>query len=253
MIIGTSLIAARKWVELSGIKLLPMLAVVSFMVIAFSLLLIVTIALLCSESFNYTHYPMRFNRKTRMVHVFLPFKKGRIFTVPWDALFFTCSTKKTDLSFNIIGHKLSEDGNTILETFMLPCHSDWTCESRYLQWEFVRQYMEGDDRKVAELANMISEVPGVAERRENVYESYRQARAIFSGQSYVLAFLFSPLTLMATIGRQIAMWTSKKPRWPDEIEATCQVSPDDPNLRDRKHLVPRREVIMPDLSAYAGR
>jgi hypothetical protein len=43
--------------------------------------------LMRKESFAYTHYPMRFDRKTRMVHVFRP--DGTTLSVPWEQIFFT--------------------------------------------------------------------------------------------------------------------------------------------------------------------
>jgi hypothetical protein len=53
----------------------------------FGLLALALIWLLRKESFAYTHYPMRFNRKTRTVHVFRP--NGTVLSVPWDQLYFT--------------------------------------------------------------------------------------------------------------------------------------------------------------------
>lgn len=47
----------------------------------------VTIWLLKKESFAYTHFPIRFNRKTRTVHVFRT--DGTVLSVPWDDVFFT--------------------------------------------------------------------------------------------------------------------------------------------------------------------
>jgi hypothetical protein len=197
---------------------------------------------------------MRFNRKTRMVHAFQQVRKGEIISVPWDDVLFTSTSLEGKNSNHIIyAHKLSEDGKTVLATFQLPDFDTRSSPHRFLQWEFVRQYMEGDGQKVAELANMVEEVAGVGGRKETLYESFRQAWASFAGPHFHLFIIASPLILVATIGRRIAMWTSKIPRWPDEIEATCQVSPNDPNLRDDKHLVPRGTAKLPDVSQYAGR
>jgi hypothetical protein len=204
------------------------------------------------ECFTYTHYPMRFNRKTRMVYAFpQQMKEGEIISTPWDELFFTnepAFKQGKPTAHFIYAHKLAEDGETVLATFTLALHSEIDSEFRFLQWEFVRQYMEGDDKKVAELANMVDEVMGVGGRRETPYESFRQAWA-----SYGSFIIFLPFAIIITIGRQIVMWTCKIPRWPDEIEATCQYSPDDPNLRDGKHLAPRGAAPLPDVTPYVGR
>jgi len=239
--------------RLTGNKFVEMVLFDIFFLLLFVPVAIFFIWLLRHDSFDYTHYPMRFNRKTRMVHVFTSWGKGEIFSAPWDEMFFNATMKGVDGAFAIRGHKLAKDGKTVLATFQLPKHSEWDSEYRFLQWEFVRQYMEGDDNKVTELANMVEEVMGVGGRRETPYESFRQAWAAFAGPYLHLFIIASPLILLTTIGRQIAMWTSKIPRWPEEIEATCQVSPDDPNLRDDKHLAPRGSAKMLDVSAYVER
>ena len=225
----------------------------AFTILVSSLLIVFFVALLRFESFNYTHYPMIFNRKTRMVHVFLVARKGEYISVPWDDVFFYGEKIEKGTDFYIRGHKLAEDRETVLETFVLPFHSEFNSPYRFLLWEFVRQYMEGDEGKLAELADMVDEVAGVDGRREMPWEGFRQAWAGFAGSSLLLAILFSPLIFMATVGRIIAMWTSKFPRWPAEIAATCQFPPDDPNRRDAKRLAPRGKAKPPDVSAYVGR
>ena len=42
-----------------------------------------------TDSFTYTHAPMRFNRKTRMVHVFQIKANAEVLSVPWDEIYFT--------------------------------------------------------------------------------------------------------------------------------------------------------------------
>jgi hypothetical protein len=111
--------------------------------------------------------------------------------------------------------------------------------------------MEGDDETLRELADMVCEVQDVAERRETLYGSFRRTLAEQSGGSLFFAIISFPLTLVITLTRQLAMWTCKIPRWPDEIEATCQYPANDPLLRDANHLAPR--ATPPDVSGYAGR
>ncbi|WP_019102444.1 DUF6708 domain-containing protein, partial [Chromobacterium haemolyticum] len=64
-----------------------------------------------------THYPIRFNRKTRKIHAFR--LDGSILTADWDQVFFT-QTPVTNNYWEIQGHILAEDGETVLETFALP-------------------------------------------------------------------------------------------------------------------------------------
>lgn len=73
--------------------------------------------LLGKESFAYTHYPIRLNRKTRMVHVFR--LDGSVLSVPWDEVFF-CMGRLKQGFWEIQGHVLDKDGVTVRETFALP-------------------------------------------------------------------------------------------------------------------------------------
>ena len=62
-----------------------------------------------------------------------------------------------------------------------------------------------------------------------------------------------PLAILFTPGRIVAMLTGRIPRWPAEIEATCQIDPNDPHLRDGQHLAPRETAPLPDVTPYVGR
>ncbi|WP_331710059.1 DUF6708 domain-containing protein, partial [Mangrovibacter phragmitis] len=102
------------------------------------------IRILLKEWFRYTHYPVRFNRKTRQVHIFQV--SGEIITVPWNKIYFT--TNRQRLNECIVGHILAEDNDTVLNTFSFGHVGTRDELSRY--WEFIRCYMEEDC--VAELA-----------------------------------------------------------------------------------------------------
>jgi len=246
------LLIIRDWSTVGEDDFVPMLLSGGFGFLLFSLAGILSTPFLFMEAFNYTHYPMIFNRKTRMVHVFLQLRKGEILSVPWDNLFFNGSHPKDKGDYNIAGHKMSEDGKTVLETFTLPTHDEHDSEFRFLEWEFIRQFMEGNEKKVAELANKVVDTACVNGRRERFFEGLWQSWAAFGG-ARLIAIPALPLILMAAIGRQIAMWTSKFPHWPKEIMDTCQFSPNDPNIRDDKHRMPRTKVPRPDVREYVGR
>jgi len=252
-VITILLLMIEKWNTVSADNFTPMLLSTGFGFLLFSILAILITPLLFIEAFNYTHYPMIFNRKTRMVHVFLQLRKGEILSVPWDNLFFNGTHPKDKGDYNIAGHKMSEDGKTVLETFTLPTHDQHDSEFRFFEWEFIRQFMEGDDRKVAELAKLVVDTACVNGRRERFFEGLWQSFAAFGGGRLYFSIPLSPLILMQAIGRQIVMWTSKFPYWPKEIMDTCQFSPDDPNIRDDKHRMTRSEVARPDVSQYVGR
>ncbi|MCA4825793.1 MAG: hypothetical protein KJJ56_20725, partial [Serratia rubidaea] len=82
--------------------------------------------LLKTEWFAWTHYPMRFDRKNRLVHVFR--LDGSSYSVAWDSVFFTTGLnhrKDFNKDYYISGHVLAEDKATVLDTFCLPAtHGD---------------------------------------------------------------------------------------------------------------------------------
>jgi hypothetical protein len=246
----------EEWSALSGSEFVEMLLAYSFLILFFIPVLALLIFGLTYECFTLTHHPMRFNRKTRMVHVFLESEKGKILSIPWDDVFFTCSSLGGLKMFGggahtVVGFQMSEDGKTVLEAFELARRSEWDSEFRFLQWEFVRQYMEGDYTNLCELADMVDEVQDVAEHRETLTGGFRRTLAHYAGRYLSLVIIALPIILPVTLTRQLSMWLCKIPRWPADIEATCQYPANDPLLRDARHLAPR--ATPPDVSGYAGR
>jgi len=185
------------------------------------------------ESFRHTHYPTRFNRKTRMVHVFR--FNGTVLSVPWDKVHFTLGYLAVN-TWEVIGHVLSEDGKTVLETFALSTRdtrNDSNPETTlYQQWEFVRRYMEDGPQ---ELMEQVQIVFPIGKEKESYLLGFKR---IFANamQFPGLMIIISPLLFLVTIGRWVCMRTCKIPRWPDEVEAECQIDPGDPYVRDEHHL-----------------
>ena len=186
---------------------------------------------LSKEVFRYTHYPIRFNRKTRMVHVFR--LDGTVMSESWDKLYFTIGLgEEYKESKEVRGHRLAEDGKTVLETFALPYVA---CEMRpRKQWEFVRRYMEKGPAEVLPYIDHVLDVElGQPGKRESFAHGYKMFSTTISNLGF---YLFFPLTFPGVIGRWIAMRTCKQPVWPAEINAECAIEPNDPYLVDAKHL-----------------
>jgi len=184
------------------------------------------------ELFRFTHYPIRFNRKNRMVYVTR--LDGTVMVESWDRLFFTEGTGG-DGTRDIRGHRLAEDGITVLETFALPVYGSKKSAYRFSFWEFVRRYMEEGPEK---LMTRVEWTIDISDRRESFWQGfqfhYLDAASVLGAGA---VFLF-PVILWYAIGRWIAMHTSKIPVWPAEVEAACQIEPNDPYLVDREHLPP---------------
>lgn len=174
---------------------------------------------------NYTHYPIRFNRKTRMVHVFR--QDGTVLSVKWEKVFFT-QVRVTNGMWDTVGHVLDEDGITVRETFGLPASGVGVKgrESAKGYWEFIRRFMEEGP---ASVSGVISGCLPIKDKKETFRFSFERIAASLG--SYI-----NPLILVYYAfypGRMIAMHFSKIPQWPAEIEAQCQrLDGHDPFFRD---------------------
>ena len=179
------------------------------------------------ECFRWTHYPVRFDRKNRLVHVFSV--DGEVYSAPWEDIFFTtgCYTKTRfkRKNYDIRGHVLAEDRKTVLKTFTLSVSAPRR-EDLYRNWEFVRRYMEEGPEAVAGVLKLMPPVEG---RREGIFFGYWYLlfSATYGAPFFVVPFLMA-LYLTAWPFRVFAMYTCRIPRWSEEVEASCVIAPDDP-------------------------
>jgi hypothetical protein len=204
------------------------IGILVFAAVLFTPLVLVAGWLLKKESFAYTHYPIRFNRKTRMVHVFRT--NGSVLSVPWEKLFFTLSQVDQFYQFwNVLGHVLDEDGVTVRESFALKI-SGIRSGHEFLRshWEFVRTYMEeGPDS----LAGQVRFCLPIAEKKESIsvgmhhFLEHMVAGAPKFWVFHVVPVLFTALNLPF---RSFAIATSRIPVWPAEVDAACRIENDDP-------------------------
>jgi hypothetical protein len=180
------------------------------------------------EAFAYTHYPIRFNRKTRMVHVFR--LNGTVLSVPWDEVFF-CMAALPQRSWEIQGHVMAPDGVTVRETFPLTVNSTGALGREKVVrgfWELVRRYMEEGPEDAYHRVGICMDV---ADKYETAINGFHRMHV--EGTGNIIAYvLFAAFGIILLPGRYIAMRTSKIPQWPQEIEAVNVVEPNDPYFRD---------------------
>ena len=192
------------------------------------------VTLLRKESFNYTHYPVRYNRKTGMVHYFRP--DGEIRSVPWRKVFFTVVSGSG--LWGIRGHVLGDDKVTVVDTFgvgdtgALRSHAADPVTGQYeyadslrAHWEFIRRYMEEGPAEASQIVRFC--VP-VSDRKETLADAFHRAFGLFRGSSPIFRMVMAPFCLWMFLGRLIAIATSKTPQWPADINATCAIEPNDP-------------------------
>jgi hypothetical protein len=187
--------------------------------------------LLLKESFAYTHYPVRLNRKTRMVHVFR--LDGTVLTVPWEAIYFTLGRCASPKQWDVRGHVLDADGVTVRESFALGAWDVGQQGKAILRryWEFIRRYMEDGPK---EAHSTVAICLPIAERRESVRSGYDRMFAEFSGAPFMARALGAVMALAMVPGRWFAIRTSKIPRWPESIEDESRVEAGDPYARDSR-------------------
>ncbi|WP_444984665.1 DUF6708 domain-containing protein [Halomonas mongoliensis] len=187
--------------------------------------------LIRTECGRWTHYPMRLNRRTRQVHVFR--QDGSVLTVPWDSLFLTLGKEKSPLSgttYDLRAHVLDADGETVRESFSLGYPSPLgNADSIDKFWAFLQPYMEAEDgvertwRYLKDDAGYLVPVDG---RKEGWRWSIVRSFMLGAHWPY-LQLVFAPFLGLNTIGRMFAMWTSKVPQWPEEVERENPVEVDD--------------------------
>lgn len=212
--------------------------------------------MLCKDSFAYTHYPMRFDRKNRMVHIFRT--NGTVLSSPWDDIFFTLGHLAPESSWEVRGHIINQDGDTVRETFALSYFGSLpnlnkapeapNCSSEDFvraHWEFIRRFMEDGPEAILKQVQFCMPVDG---RKESVRVGFARVFANFAGAPAFLYWAMYPFCFLVGLGRVFAMRTSKVPRWPSEIESACVVEQNDPyaimGARDGERMAVFKEAAL---------
>ena len=215
--------------------------------------------ILCKESFAYTHYPIRFDRKARMVHVFRT--DGSTLSVPWEKVFFTLGELKQWKEWEVRGHVLKEDGVTIKDTFSLSYigtfdaaeyvfNPDRVAADDHLRahWEFIRRFMEEGPQAVI---GQVQFCMPIADKKETIGNGFERVCANIASAPVMVYWMFWPFCMLIGIGRIFAMRTSKIPRFPKHVQAGSAVEPNDPYAITGNALG-ERVPIFPAAAAAAG-
>lgn len=182
------------------------------------------------EAFHLTHFPIRLNRKTRMIHLFRPDRSGTLLSVPWDEVFFTLGRGQVLGHLDIRGHVLDADKVTVKESFALGM--PWDDKEVLLRnWEFMRRYMEHGPQKLIDLIPLYWPI---ATHKEPWIVGLQRLLLNVSG-SVVGHTILLPFFVLSSFGRVLANRTSRIPQWPGEIDATCPIEPGDPFERDERN------------------
>lgn len=192
------------------------------------------------ETFSYTHYPIRFNRKARKFYVFRP--NGLHLVGSWDDLFFTLFRTPIWDEWTLVAHVMGADKKTVVASFTLPAtetlmpqdlNPAYTNNNTVFRqedclrghWEFIRRYMEEGPQG---LHHRVKFCIPIAERRETFRFGLERLFANLSSAPKIAILALSPLILLVSPFRAFAMRTSKTPVWSEDIDAECSVLPGDP-------------------------
>ena len=195
--------------------------------------------LLGKEFFTHTHYPIRFNRKTRMVHAYRDKRDGGIVSVPWDKAFFHIGQAvgdDTEFLRDIRCHVVDEH-DKILDTFAVGHYFDDERKIRSV-FEFIRRYMEDGPENVFEdpsaKAAKIADDLVVPLRRidlsvtPSLRNCFNWVVAAMPERWFEARYVLTPLYAPLFLCRWLVFKTCRSPRWPARIEAESVIEPNDP-------------------------
>ena len=173
------------------------------------------------DFFCYTHYPIRFNRVNRKVYVFRHNGKGGVLNLDWDGVYWFVGRSRdgSDISYDLRCHVLDAEG-IVRDTFAVG-HFASTRAEILQHWEMIRRYMEDSPAALPfpPLALVLSTRP-----------TWRNCITIQVGGASGHSPVFMLLTLPWAFFRWISQITCRRPRWPEEVEAECQIPIDDPYI-----------------------
>ncbi|MGP5210122.1 MULTISPECIES: DUF6708 domain-containing protein [Psychrobacter] len=210
------------------------------LILAFSMILLFFVPLinvLSTELLTTWHYPIRFNRKTRKVYVRQYNRKVEVYN--WDELTFFIAYISEDRDIRAV--TFDKDGETVTGMFALAFQNNVIDQSLISYFEFIRRYMEGDDQQLKEVKEAIRYIYPIHKKRETPLMSFKRLILnvlYYSHENieypertfrfYPVTLVILPLLALRYVGRVISMLTSYRHRFSRQIEAECQIDPNDP-------------------------
>lgn len=178
------------------------------------------------DFFQKVYYPIRFNRKNRMIYVYRDKRDGGILRVSWDKVYFHIGQGMMNPQlYDIRGEVL--EGNTIKDTFAVgnyyPGHADYVKQA----WAFICRYMEDGPEAVG---------PDPRDRyiETSLHGTWRDclmmAYLMYGAPNTLIRVISIPFIAASTVTRWLVFKTCRMPQWPDDIETACKVDSNDPNI-----------------------
>ena len=204
------------------------------------------------DLFGYTHYPIRFNRKTQKVYAFSP-QQNKIIKLNWADLRFSVVSKKSEIELR--ASKLNQD-NLVEDEIILPYQilkSKPELVEQHLA--FFKAYMESDD--LERVDQSITAFHDIYNRKESMKESFERLYMQYDIQELtsserperpkiIFVALGSLLWMSQFVTKRFALIFSKIPQWPADIEQECQIEKNDPydSTGKQRYLAPLKFTTM---------
>ncbi|MGE8654464.1 MAG: DUF6708 domain-containing protein [Acinetobacter gandensis] len=222
------------------------IAIISCLIIVLTYLVYSNYQMAKYDLFGYTHYPIRFNRKTQKIYAFSP-QQQKIIELNWQDLRFS-AVQEGRFDIELRASLVNAD-NIVEEEIIFPFITKiYGRELVDQHLAFFKAYMQGEDLKRIDAA--IPEFFDVYNRKETFKESFERVYMQFDGEEIIqqtrpverdngiagVAFALFPLILL----RRLGLLFSKIPQWPAHIEKECEVDIDDAydSRRQQRHLEP---------------
>jgi len=176
--------------------------------------------LLSPNFFTYTHYPIRFNRKTRMIHVFRHNGPGGVLSVPWDEAWFHIGkgTYQNNKLMDLRGQVMN--GDAVVDGFPVGIFSADTEKLKQF-WKFLVLYMEHGPQALPRDNYIITSPNG------SLYNQFTDSVA-YCKMAMPIPILNWIFMILVTLTRWLMMKSCKQPVWPAEVIAESTIEPNDP-------------------------
>lgn len=178
------------------------------------------------DVFRYTHYPIRFDRRNRVIYVFRAPDEGGILEVPWEEAFFHIGVGANHSFVRDLRAHVLKDG-IITDTFTVGHYFDDTQIDRVKSlWEFIRRYMDEGPEAVGPdpLDRYVS-----TSTNQTLRNCYIHVASSLGAFAYSIRYAIFPIYMLLTLSRWAVFKTCKRPVWPEHIERQCRIAPGDPH------------------------
>jgi hypothetical protein len=184
------------------------------------------------DFFTYKYYPIRFNRRTRMVHAYTDAGPSGVISVPWDKAYFHLGHGQGETFLRDIRCHVM-DGEMVKQTFAVGHYFDDADKVREI-WEFIRRYMDEGPQHVVDAPASPQLHLSVADTWKNCYLT-----VIISLGEALLPYRTMLMPLLGPLAacRWLVLKSSKTPEWPAHVVTESGIDVADP------HQLPEPEYV----------